>query len=162
MTLAALALAAMNMLATPSEPVPPSQELAAAISDAVAQDEDGRLTGSAEGDVALMVREAWDESRWGWQWSGRTMVHDSCPEGDGGRAFGYWQLQTRREIGCSVGDAARWWLAWAHGSQRRCRLLPLAEQLAELHSGTCARGHVLSRWRWRQAMRLLPTVMPED
>jgi hypothetical protein len=155
--LSAVVLAAMTIIGR-TERVPPSPEIAQAIALAVLGDVEGRITGSIEGDAIYMAREAYDESRWGWEWIGSGMVFVPCKEGDGGRSFGFWQLQTRREIGCSTLDSARYWLHWAHGSQARCSALPLAEQLAELHSGTCARGHVLSRWRWSQWSRALAAV----
>jgi hypothetical protein len=156
-TLTYVVLAAMTLIGR-SERVPPSPEIANAIALAVLGDVEGRLTGSVEGDAVYMAREAYDESRWGWEWIGSGMTFIACKEGDGGKSLGFWQLQTRREIGCDVNEAARYWLHWAHGSQTRCAALPLAEQLAELHSGTCARGRKLSAFRWREAERLLSAL----
>ena len=149
-SLAAVAFAAMSILGR-VEHVPPSEQIAHAIGAAVFYDDEGRLTGSAETDAVYMAEEAYQESRFGGQWIGSGLAHVDCPEGDGGMSFGYFQLQTRPEIGCSVDDAARLWVHWAHLSQKRCRRLPIAERLSHLHSGTCALGHVVSRFRWAQA-----------
>jgi hypothetical protein len=134
-----------------SEHLPANEELSSAAVSALLDDDEDYLTGTLEGDAVLMVREAYEESRWGWRWDGRKLVMNECPSGDGGKALGYWQLQTRAEIACDAERAARQWLAMAHASQRRCARLPFEEQLAELHSGTCARGHVVSRYRFRRA-----------
>lgn len=157
MTLAALVLVAMTVLGKP-ERVPPSEPLAVAIAAAVSADDEGRLTGSAEGDAVYIAIESYQETRWGWHWEGRAMAHSDCPEGDGGRSLGYLQVQARREIACNLAFAVPTWLHWAHGSQHRCSALPLDERLAELHSGTCALGHALSRWRWRQIRPVLDAV----
>jgi hypothetical protein len=160
-SLTALTLSAMTLIGK-AEHVPPSPEIAQAIALAVLGDVEGRLTGSVEGDAVYMAREAFDESRWGWEWMGDGMVFVACKEGDGGHSFGFFQMQTRKEIGCGpVNDVARRWLAWAHASQTRCAALPLAEQLAELHSGTCARGRRLSAWRWGQSERVASLVRQE-
>jgi hypothetical protein len=156
-----LVVSAMTLLGKP-ERLPPSDDIADAIAMAVQSDDEGRLTGTEEGDAIVMAVEAFHESRFGWHWDGAATTLDTCPKGDGGRAFGYWQLQAREEIGCSAFDAARYWLHYAHGSQSRCASLPLDERLAELHSGTCARGHVLSRFRFGQAVRLRDRLLPAE
>jgi hypothetical protein len=163
--LRAFVLAAMTLIGKPESDkfarVPPSPEIASAIASAVLDDDEGRLTGDIIGDAVLMTRYAFDESKWNWHWDGRQMVKIDCVEGDGGRSFGPWQLQTRREIGCSLGRAAAMWLHFAHGSQRRCVALPFDERLAELASGTCARGRRLTRWRAAMAREALALVQPE-
>ena len=137
------------------ERLPANDQLSDAAAQAVFADSEERLTGTVQGDAVLIVREAYEESRWGWQWDGKALVLNDCPTGDNGKAWGYWQLQTRPEIGCDPGRAARQWLEWAHASQRRCVRLPLEERLAQLHSGTCAFGHVVSRRRFREATKEL-------
>jgi hypothetical protein len=160
--LRALVVAAMTWLGHTDHLPAPSDAIPDAIALAVHSDTEGRITGTEAGDAVYLAVEAFYESRFGWTWSGRELVFDECREGDGGKSFGMWQLQVRREIGCAVVDAARYWLHFAHGSQRRCAGLPLDERLAELHSGTCARGHVLSRFRYGQAVRLLDRLMPAE
>jgi hypothetical protein len=137
------------------EHLPTNDALVDATTFALLADGEDYLTGSLEGDAVLMIQEAYEESRWGWGWDGRALAMNTCPNGDHGKAWGYWQLQTRAEIGCDPNLAARQWLAWAHASQRRCARLPFEEQLAELHSGTCALGHVVSRGRFRRAATTL-------
>lgn len=159
-TLHVLTLTAMAIIGKP-EHVPPSPEIAGAIAFAVLNDPEGPITGSIAGDAVYMARESFDESRWGWQWIGSGLSFIDCKEGDGGKSFGFWQLWAPRQIGCSVNGAARVWLQMAHASQSHCAMLPLAEQLAELHSGSCARGRRLSAWRWDQAERVASLVRQE-
>lgn len=162
--LSAIVLSAMALIGRP-ERVPPSPEIANAIALAVLGDVEGRLTGSVEGDAVYEATETFHETRWGWRWDGRAMVHDDCPEhtdDDGTTSYGYFQMKRPRDVACNAGKAAIAWTEWAHKSQARCAALPLAEQLAELHSGTCARGHVVSRYRWSQAASALALVSPDS
>jgi hypothetical protein len=161
-SLQAVVLAAMTLLGK-GERVPPSEPIAHAIAMAVAHDDEGHgLTGTAEGDAVLMAVYAFHESRFGWHWTGSDLEHSDCPEGDGGTSHGYWQIKARREISCSVDDAARLWLHFAHQSQHTCRTRPFDEQLSEVVSGSCGFGHVISRWRFRQVGPLLSEVMPNE
>jgi hypothetical protein len=136
-----------------SERLPPSEPIADAIVAAVDLDEGPRLTGSTEGDAVLMATYAFHESRWGWHWDGAKLVQLECVVGDGGNSFGPWQIQTHREIGCAVDDAARLWLHMAHRAKSRCGTL------AEVVSGSCYRGRKLVAWRDAQAMTLLKQLI---
>lgn len=152
-----LVIVAMTIIGK-DERLPPNRHIVDAIVSAVWNDNRSPLTGSIAGDAVLMVEESYDESRWGWIWNGRILELHSCPVGDGGLAWGYWQLQTRQAIGCDAERSAGQWLAWAHASQHRCQFLPEAERLAELHSGTCSLGHVVSRFRWARSISRLAEI----
>lgn len=74
--------------------------------------------------------------------------------GDGGRAFGAWQIHPRssreRRDACAIGTAARLALARVRESVERCSHLPAPERLAVFASGSCGNrgGRAASRARW--------------
>lgn len=71
-----------------------------------------------------------------------------CAIGDGGKAIGPFQLQgASRAVACDPVQAARVWLAKANASRVDCAGLTPDDQLAELASGSCGHGRVLSRRR---------------
>jgi hypothetical protein len=127
---------------------PDAPVIADGIAVAVAEDELPALTGSREGDAALLGVYAYRESSL-----------RACASGDGGKSLGPWQLQRLPpSVACAPADAARVWLHVARASIERCAELPLPERLAALASGSCARGRRLVRWRWEQAGALLAQV----
>ncbi len=74
--------------------------------------------------------------------------------GDGGRAFGAWQIHPRspqeRRAACALGPAARLALARVRESLAACAHLPAPERLAVFASGSCSNrgGRAASRKRW--------------
>jgi hypothetical protein len=127
---------------------PDAPVIADGIAVAVAGDELPPLTGTREGDAALLGLYAYRESSL-----------RACASGDGGRSLGPWQLQRLPPaLACAPADAARVWLHVARASFDLCGELPVAERLAALASGSCSRGRRLVRWRWEQAGALLAQV----
>lgn len=107
------------------------------IATAVDADTEPPLTGSKEGDAALMTSWAHAESRW-----------RICPEGDGGKALGAFQEQhTPRSLACAPAEAARIWLTMARQSIARCG------DLTAVVSGVCGRGRRIVRRRAAVAER---------
>ena len=107
------------------------------IATAVDADDQPAITGSKEGDAALMASWSWAESRW-----------RVCPTGDGGRALGAFQEQhTPKALACAPADAARIWLLMARQSIARCG------DLTAVVSGVCGRGARIVRTRAAVAER---------
>jgi hypothetical protein len=125
--------------------VPANDVLADAITAAVDADTEEPLTGTRQGDALLMTIWSYHESRW-----------RECDVGDKGKARGPFQLQGYPiGIACAAADAARIWLHLAHLSVTACKSLEPDARLAQLASGTCGRGRVLSRSRMRAARAAL-------
>ena len=90
-------------------------------------------------------------------WAARMVVyalHESGVQlspgisGDGGKSKGPFQLQAIDEpVACDPLKAARIWLQFAERSEAHCILLPEAERMAELVSGSCGKGRRLARRR---------------
>lgn len=116
------------------------------IARAVDADDLPPLTGSKEGDAALMTTFAFHESRfrlWDPKRPGR------CISGDGGRSYGPLQIQgLAEEIACAPAEAAARWLEIARASIGRCG------DLTALVSGHCGGAPKLARWRVREAATL--------
>jgi hypothetical protein len=128
-----------------TERVPQNTTLADAISAAVMEDPEQPITGTKDGDAALLTTWSWAESRW-----------RECDVGDKGKSRGPFQLQGYPiAVACAAADAARIWLHLAHLSVTACKALEPDARLAQLASGTCGRGRVLSRSRMRAARAAL-------
>jgi hypothetical protein len=103
------------------------------------------------------------------EWAARMAiyaVHESalsteCLAGDGGKSRGPWQLQgASSAVACDAMQAAPVWLAMAQRSIADCATLPVAERMAELTSGSCARGRQLARLRETFVLRALAQALP--
>jgi|SRR5579872_733113 len=91
------------------------------------------------------------------EWAARMVVYavhesglqlDPCAEGDGGKSLGPWQVGgVPEKVACDPDQAARVWLRLALQSESDCASLPESERMAELVSGSCAKGHQLARRR---------------
>ena len=150
--LRALILALMHAIHPGAEHQVDAERIGDAIESALLDDARANepLTGSVEGDAALMVEYAYQESAF----RARTV-------GDGGKSLGAWQLQrVTPAVGFDPMQAARIWLARAHASW--CRDNPPGTELAALASGSCERGRKLVKWRWENAARLLASVRERD
>ena len=110
---------------------------------------DARIIAQAIAHVARTRYEAAELVVYGAYESG----YQKCAEGDRDehgvpKALGAWQLQgVTRELACDPEHAARYWLATAEASREKCASNPPDERLAALVSGSCAHGHVKSRYR---------------
>jgi hypothetical protein len=98
------------------------------------------------------------------EWAARMAVyaiHESglsmtCVAGDGGSSRGPWQLQGVSDTqACDPALAAPIWLAKARQSIADCASLAPAERMAELASGSCAKGHMIARLRESFVLRAL-------
>lgn len=151
MDLTELALLLLPAIHPAAPKQPDAAVIAQAMAQAVAADGEEPITGSKEGDLALGLRFAWDESN-------LRMVDSrgECLTGDGGKALGPLQLQhTPAALACAPAPAAKIWLAMAHGSARRCSTLEEGARLAALASGNCDHGREVSRRRMRAARAAL-------
>lgn len=114
-----------------------------AIVASVNQDPEWPITGSKRGDALLV---------------GIYMQHESFFKrnavGDHGLALGSLQIQgVDRRIAFDYGKSVSEWLRRAHISVEHCSgKVDTSEELAELASGSCRRGHLVARTRYREAM----------
>jgi hypothetical protein len=147
--LLAIILRAMAILAA-SEPVhiPVNDELAASIAAAVEGEPD------AERWAVRATVSAYYESRLGWHWNGRALEYNDCRSGDGGKSWGFFQIQkpVPKAVACASADAARIWLHMAKTSLKACGTL------AQLFSGSCDRGTRVAAWRERETDRVMREV----
>lgn len=125
---------------------PDAPVIAEGIAQAALDDPLPPLTGSVRGDVALMAEYTYRESS----------LQVCGKPGDGGKSWGEFQLQrlTVTEA-CNPYRAPVIWLQRAHNSMNDCSKLPVPEQLAELVSGSCQRGHNVASRRWLEGWALL-------
>jgi len=88
-------------------------------------------------------------------------LHTECVAGDGGKSHGAFQLQGVPDaVACDPAKAAPVWLARARKSAEDCAALPPSERMAELTSGSCARGRMLARLRESFVLRALARALP--
>lgn len=128
----------------------PAARVVAAIVGAVARERSPVLGSAREDAISLLV-----------YCDGETGCVENARAGDLGKARGSWQIQG----GCGsrpLDEQAECWLAIADWSVKACRKLPEAERLAALASGSCARGHVVSRERHARVLAALMATSPSD
>jgi hypothetical protein len=103
------------------------------------------------------------------EWAARMAVytiHESglsteCVAGDGGESRGAFQLKGVPEaVACDPAKATPIWLARAKKSVEDCAALPASERMAELASGSCGKGHMISRLRESFVLRALAHALP--
>jgi hypothetical protein len=144
-TLLALVLAVSAHLG-----ISPSPRVVAAIVAAVEAEREP-VFGSAAKDATNLV--IWC--------GGETGCVEHAIAGDHGISRGPWQLQGA----CGLLPVERHpacWLALAAWSLKLCRNRPDPERMSALASGSCARGHVVSRHRYELVAEAIRAVDPDD
>ena len=116
------------------------------IVQAVEADPRPPITGTREGDVALLADWSFHEARWR-LWDPKRPGR--CISGDGGKSLGPLQVQgIVEEVACAPATEAAVWLARAHDAIATCGdLTPIA-------SGHCGGARRLVRFRVGQAARI--------
>jgi len=115
--------------------------------------------------IAQAIADGIQDDEHPWLWAARGVTYAAyesgmraCPKpGDGGKAWGGWQLQgVPPFVACIPERAFPIWLRLAKASEADCAKLPRENQLAELASGSCARGRDLAARRDRLARSIVP------
>jgi hypothetical protein len=88
-----------------------------------------------------------------WAQESRLATHPKCYSDDckAHRSCGFAQMPCVTVERMTIESQAREWMARRGRSLESCRELPENERMAELASGTCRLGHILSRSRYELA-----------